>query len=74
LFRLFTFNASTHVTSYILIKVSCISLLVLRGNWREQPVGFQHNHIIYNAFHYHIIRDSNAEFIGIVAIGYHEKL
>ena len=36
--------------------------------------GIHPNHIIYNAFYYHIIRDNSAKFIGIVVIGYHEKL
>jgi hypothetical protein len=46
----------------------------LRGNWRHQRLGIQRNRIIYNAFDYHVIRDSSAKFIGIVAVGYHEKL
>jgi len=61
-------------TNVNLIKVSCVVLLVLRGNWRQQRLGSQRNHIIYNSFDYHIIRDSSAKFIGIVAIGHHERL
>ena len=74
LYKLFTCNASKRVTPYILIKVSYAALLVSRGNWRQQRLGIQRNHIIYNAFDYHIIRESSAKFIDIAAIGYRETL